>query len=231
MHLDGAAVILSLVKLGAPTRHFAMFLPPTRDVIHHATIKLGALLVRTIAKPFANAIKNQAKQHERFKEMCIGLAQWTHKVEMTLKMNFFGYKVETIRPLNDAKAVELGANFISESIIFRFETWRQRKNTKARYADVDGELEKLETESTKTGQNLEEVRVNVDALRKQIEDLRTENQRLYVSLDKVAQAVHVRLEREREWSEKTWTQKIWYPFSTSSSASTKQETTTSPQAQ
>ncbi|TPX41833.1 hypothetical protein SeMB42_g04721 [Synchytrium endobioticum] len=176
------------------------------------SIKFGTLLVRTIAKPIATAIRNQAKQHERFKEVCIGLAQWTHKVEMNLKMNFFGYKVEAVRPLNDAKAIELGANFISEGIIFSvaaftigFETWRSRKNTNARHTDVDEALERLDRDT-------QQFKLHMDSLKQQLVELRKDNERLHGTLERVAHAVNIRLERERDWNQMSWTQKLMHPF-------------------
>ncbi|KAG0206555.1 hypothetical protein BGX28_002034 [Mortierella sp. GBA30] len=76
-----------------------------------SALKLGFLAIRTIAKPIANSIKSYSVKHPN-------VAQFSHKTEMQLKMKFLGYKVESIRPLNDARAVEMGANFLGEAIIF-----------------------------------------------------------------------------------------------------------------
>ncbi|KAF9959472.1 hypothetical protein BGZ65_000353 [Modicella reniformis] len=83
-----------------------------------SAIKLGFLAIRTIAKPVANSIKSYSAKHPKFRDACIRVAQFSHKTEMQLKMKFLGYKVESIRPLNDARAVEVGANFLGEAIIF-----------------------------------------------------------------------------------------------------------------
>ncbi|KAF9979336.1 hypothetical protein BGZ73_000030 [Actinomortierella ambigua] len=69
-----------------------------------SALKLGFLLIRTIAKPIANSIKSYSKTHPKFREACIGVAQFSHRTEMQLKMKFLGYKVEAIRPLNDARS-------------------------------------------------------------------------------------------------------------------------------
>jgi hypothetical protein len=56
-----------------------------------------------------------------------------------------------IRPLSEAKAIESGANFISESFLFLvagglilFESWRSRRKESTRRGDVDERLAELE---------------------------------------------------------------------------------------
>ncbi|EIE91036.1 hypothetical protein RO3G_15747 [Rhizopus delemar RA 99-880] len=73
---------------------------------------------------------------------------------MTLKMKFLGYKTEKIRPLNDTRAIEAGANFLSEAFIFSVaasiiiaETWRSHSNAKNRRNHVDDALENLENKT------------------------------------------------------------------------------------
>lgn len=58
-----------------------------------------------------------------------------------------------IRPLSEARAIELGANFFSEAFIFAvaaglivWDTWRSRKKESARRDDVAERLEQLESE-------------------------------------------------------------------------------------
>lgn len=130
-----------------------------------STLKLGALLVKTLAKPVANSIKTQAKNHPRFKEFCIGIAQGSHKFQMTLKMKFLGYKTEKIRPLNDTRAIEAGANFLSEAFIFSVaasiiiaETWRSHSNAKNRRNHVDDALENLENRTQVLTEMIEETK-------------------------------------------------------------------------
>ncbi|RKP23395.1 optic atrophy 3-like protein [Syncephalis pseudoplumigaleata] len=83
-----------------------------------SSLKIGTLLIRTIAKPIAARIKDYSKTHPRFRNACISMAQAMHRFELNLKMKFLGYKKETIRPLNDARAIEAGTNFLSEAFLF-----------------------------------------------------------------------------------------------------------------
>ncbi|KAJ9067471.1 hypothetical protein DSO57_1038778 [Entomophthora muscae] len=113
-----------------------------------ATLKLGALLIRTLAKPVANSLKSQTKNSDLFRKFCIGLAQKSHRYEMKMKMNFLGYEKERIRPLSESRAVELGANFLGESLIFMvaagvigFEAYRSNTKAKDRVDYVNEAIE------------------------------------------------------------------------------------------
>ncbi|KAL2912312.1 Optic atrophy 3 protein [Polyrhizophydium stewartii] len=133
-----------------------------------ATAKVGSLLIRTLSKPLANTIKANAKTY--------------HRLDMGLKMRFLDFKsVEPIRPLNDARAVELGADFISESILFLVaaltiigETWRSSRNTKKRNISLDDSVERLEAQTGENQARIEELSELVGALRREIAELRQE---------------------------------------------------------
>lgn len=97
-------------------------------------LKLTSLLVRTVAKPIATTLKQQAKNHESFKNACIRIAQTMHHTDIRLRMSLLGEKKIKIRPLNDNKAIENGATFLSEFFIFSvagslifYESYRSRK--------------------------------------------------------------------------------------------------------
>lgn len=109
-------------------------------------LKIGSLLVRTLSKPIANTIKAQAKEHKAFRKACIEFAQWMHRAEFRItginRAKSGGANVR-LRPLNDAKAVDAGATFLSETFIFTvaggailFETWRARRKEKNRRDEV-----------------------------------------------------------------------------------------------
>lgn len=87
-------------------------------------IKIGYLLIRTVAKPVANVLKNQTKNHPAFRAACARLAQSYHRTEIRLSRalnnnnnNGTGV-VKLIRPLDEQKAIELGANFLGEALVF-----------------------------------------------------------------------------------------------------------------
>ena len=85
-------------------------------------IKLGYLLIRTVAKPVANIIKKQTKNHPVFRSACVRLAQTYHKNEIKMSRRLGGAsKAVTeaaVRPLDEQKAIEVGAKFLGETLVF-----------------------------------------------------------------------------------------------------------------
>ncbi|PWA03201.1 hypothetical protein BB558_000637 [Smittium angustum] len=69
-----------------------------------STLKLGSLFIRTLTKPVSKQLKEYAKSSKTFKNICISVAQTSHRVQMNWRLKVLGFKKETIRPLNDAKA-------------------------------------------------------------------------------------------------------------------------------
>ncbi|GBB85552.1 hypothetical protein RclHR1_12040006 [Rhizophagus clarus] len=155
-----------------------------------STTKLASLLVRTISKPIANSIKNYSKSHPTFRQMCINVAQATRRFEIKLNMNLLGQKTEKIRPLNDAKAVEMGANFLGEAIIFGvassliiWEQARSYKSSKDRQYKLDDKIEMLKEEISKLKALIEINREFEDQMMNQIEKLKNDNEKLQNLLD------------------------------------------------
>ncbi|KAL1932960.1 hypothetical protein VTP01DRAFT_8638 [Rhizomucor pusillus] len=170
-----------------------------------STLKLGSLLIRTLAKPVANSIKTQAKQHPTFREFCIGVAQRSHKLEMTLKMKFLGYKKEVIRPLNDARAVEAGANFLSESFVFGVaaaiiiaESWRSHHTAKTRRNYVDDALENLENETTRLKELVEQTKEAHKAAEERLQLIEEDNVQLRKILNEML-SVSMGMKRHTEY--------------------------------
>uniref|UniRef100_A0A1B6GE14 OPA3-like protein CG13603 n=1 Tax=Cuerna arida TaxID=1464854 RepID=A0A1B6GE14_9HEMI len=82
--------------------------------------KLGALLIKQISKPLANAIAKNAKQHPWFSRViCMPPAQFYNWCEVRMKMWVMNLgKPVNIPKLNEAMAIELGASLLGEAIIF-----------------------------------------------------------------------------------------------------------------
>lgn len=152
-----------------------------------------------------NSIKAQAREHERFRRICVSMAQTLHRVDMRLRLGLLRdtaaieaqaakeaaeaqarkhkpkaptvkteaeTKAESeeaeqakkqaiekarskplprIRPLSEAKAIDSGANFISETFLFLvagglivFESWRSRRKETNRQTNVQDRLNELE---------------------------------------------------------------------------------------
>lgn len=117
-----------------------------------------------------NALKAQAKEHERFKKICVGLAQGLHKADVRLRMGLLGTEhASKVRPLNENKAIENGATFLSESFIFSvagglilFESWRQRQKELSRRESIADDIRTLQYEINYLKKKLKEYNVRLD---------------------------------------------------------------------
>lgn len=122
-----------------------------------------------------------------------------------------------IRPLSEAKAIDSGANFISEAFLFLvagglivFESWRSRRKETSRREDVAGRITELE-ESEKAAR-----RALVD-LEKEILRMRAKEKGVFAPtvkhiLPKEIWAVEEQEEKEDEarsagW--RSWIQRLW----------------------
>ncbi|ONH67678.1 ERAD-associated E3 ubiquitin-protein ligase HRD1 [Cyberlindnera fabianii] len=117
-----------------------------------------------------NAIKAQAKEHEPFRRMCVSLAQRVHKTDVSLRMNLLGENgTAKVRPLNENKAIENGANFLSESFVFAvaggiiiYEANRQRQKELNRREAVEDDIKTLQHEIEYLKKKLAEYHVRLD---------------------------------------------------------------------
>ncbi|EMG46206.1 hypothetical protein SBY92_000937 [Candida maltosa Xu316] len=132
-------------------------------------LKFTSLLVRTIAKPIGNAIKAQAREHERFRNICIKFAQSMHSTEIKLRMSLLGETKIRVKPLNDNKAIEQGATFISEFFIFSvagslimYEAYRSRKKASSERDALADDISVLQNEIEYIKSKLGEINIKLD---------------------------------------------------------------------
>ncbi|RWS11825.1 OPA3-like protein [Dinothrombium tinctorium] len=83
-------------------------------------VKLGTLAIKQLSKPLANAMKRRAKNSPFFRNyICMPPAQFYHWIEVNVKMKMLGLgKPREVQKLNEAAAIELGAELLGEFIIF-----------------------------------------------------------------------------------------------------------------
>lgn len=143
-----------------------------------ATAKILGLFIKTLSKPLAKVIKAKAKSSSAFKNTCMEVAQSYHRIEIGLKMKFLDYKSEPIQRLSDAKAVELGADFISEMFVFTVavgvymgETYRKSYVEKSRRSDVDSNLTSLLDQVKQMQLQIQELQESTSALQEKTNTL------------------------------------------------------------
>ncbi|KAF5311441.1 hypothetical protein D9611_011651 [Ephemerocybe angulata] len=154
-----------------------------------ASVKLGTLLIRTLAKPIATQVKERARQHPKFRDLCINLAQFMYRSEIKLRTNILGEAARPahVRPLSETRAIEQGANFIAEGFMFSVaaalilgETYRTSRNESKRRDTINDKIEDL-------GEGMSDLKARMDALVDKWEEERQRNDELARILERVVE--------------------------------------------
>lgn len=79
--------------------------------------KLASLLVKTLAKPLSKRIKHEFSRYEVTQRFLISIGQATHQITSRMTIWSAGYKVRSIKPLEEEKALSTGAEFVGETFV------------------------------------------------------------------------------------------------------------------
>ncbi|KAJ8616410.1 hypothetical protein MRB53_035782 [Persea americana] len=135
-------------------------------------VKLGSLVLKTLSKPIASRLKQQAGIHPKFRNFIINIAQTNHRFTTTMQRRLYGHATDVeIRPLNEEKAVQAAVDLLGELFVFSvagaaviFEVQRS-----ARSEGRKEELRKQELEAIK--QRSEDLAREVDLLKNKLDEL------------------------------------------------------------
>lgn len=146
-------------------------------------VKLGYLLVRTVAKPISSSLKKQAKDHPTFRNACIGLAQSYHRLEVRMRRRLAAKNgggtlepnsaltEQSVRPLDEQKAIELGADFFGEALVFGvagillvMEATRNHRAEMARRQLIEDKFEQLFSDVLQLNERHAELVSQIEAL-------------------------------------------------------------------
>uniref|UniRef100_A0A7C9CZH9 OPA3-like protein n=1 Tax=Opuntia streptacantha TaxID=393608 RepID=A0A7C9CZH9_OPUST len=126
-------------------------------------LKLGTLALRTLSKPVASRLKQQAAHYPRFREFIISLAQVNHRFTTTMQRRIYGHATDVeIRPLNEDRAVQVASDLLGEMFVFLvagaaviFEVQRSAKSEAKKEEKRKQEMEKSGSTETYTKQKAE----------------------------------------------------------------------------
>ncbi|XP_050215242.1 OPA3-like protein [Mercurialis annua] len=135
-------------------------------------LKLGTLAVKTLSKPFAAKLKQQAARHPKFRQLIVSFAQANHRITTRMQRRIYSHATDVeIRPLNEEKAVQAAVDLIGEVFVFTvagavviFEVQRSAKSEARKE-----ELRKQELEAMR--QRDEELAREVETLRHKLEEI------------------------------------------------------------
>ncbi|EEF39804.1 Optic atrophy 3 protein, putative [Ricinus communis] len=82
-------------------------------------LKLGTLAVKTLSKPVAGKLKQQAAFHPKFRQFIINIAQANHRLTTRMQRSIYSHATDVeIRPLNEEKAVQAAVDLIGDVFVF-----------------------------------------------------------------------------------------------------------------
>ncbi|KAG6419180.1 hypothetical protein SASPL_121392 [Salvia splendens] len=107
-------------------------------------LKLGTLALKTLSKPIAARLKQQAGIHPKFRNTIVSIAQANHRITTTMQRRIYGHATDVeIRPLNEEKAVQAAVDLMGELFVFSvavaaliFEGMRQRDEELAQEVEL-----------------------------------------------------------------------------------------------
>lgn len=114
-------------------------------------LKLGTLALKTLSKPLASRIKQQAAFHPKFRQFIVNIAQANHRITTRTQRRIYGHATDVeIRPLNEEKAVQAAVDLIGEVFVFTvagaaviFEVQRSAKSEARKEEKRKQELEAM----------------------------------------------------------------------------------------
>ncbi|CAM8991452.1 hypothetical protein QQ045_007302 [Rhodiola kirilowii] len=135
-------------------------------------LKLGTLAVRTISKPLAAKLKQQAGKHPKFRNFIISIAQKNHRLTTNLQRRKYGHATDVeIRPLNEERAVQAATDLIGELFVFSvavaaliFEVQRSARSEARKEEARKQELESLRQKDDELARELELLRQKCEEL-------------------------------------------------------------------
>ena len=77
-----------------------------------------SLFIKTLSKPMAKQVKHQAVKNPYSRSALISIGQLANQVTTRLTIWSSGFRVRSISPLEEEKALSRGADLLSESFIF-----------------------------------------------------------------------------------------------------------------
>jgi optic atrophy 3 protein len=138
----------------------------------HSLAKLGGLLIKTLAKPVSKRIKHEFSKRELTQRFLINIGQYTHQMSSRMTIWSAGYKVRSIKPLEEEKAMKDGAELIGEGFILFVSggiiVWEYNKSKEKEQKKAEEKRQEAKAERRALQAKLHALDVRVQALEKVI---------------------------------------------------------------
>mmetsp|Transcript_23473 Transcript_23473/g.51528 ORF Transcript_23473/g.51528 Transcript_23473/m.51528 type:complete len:185 (+) Transcript_23473:144-698(+) len=160
-------------------------------------IKVGALLLKTLAKPLSTRFQNYVMEHPLAREQAVKAAQVVHRIEVWITRGAEGKTGKVfIADMTEEKSLELASKLASETFVFgvgltiiAFEYERQRRKDLAKkmaeqherseiLENARRERERLAQENREQQDLIHTLMDRVDTLERRMSELAEEAQRM-----------------------------------------------------
>ena len=74
--------------------------------------------MKTLAKPLSKRIKHDFSRFDLTQRLLVGIGQVNHQITSRMTIWSAGYKVRSITPLEEERALKEGAEFLGETVVF-----------------------------------------------------------------------------------------------------------------
>jgi optic atrophy 3 protein len=79
--------------------------------------KIASLFVKTLAKPVSKRIKTEFSKYEVTQRLLVRIGQLNHNITSRMEIWSAGYKIRTISPIAEEKALKEGTEFVGEFFV------------------------------------------------------------------------------------------------------------------
>lgn len=136
--------------------------------------KLASLLVKTLAKPLSKRIKHDFSRYDATKRLLIAIGQNNHTVTSYMTIWSSGYRVRSIKPLEEEKAMKDGAEFIGESFIFGVSVglllWEYNRSAESAKANQEKKRQEIRKEQARLQAKLHALDVRLKAVEDAVQE-------------------------------------------------------------
>jgi len=141
--------------------------------------KLGVLLVKQVSKPIAAAVSRRAKKSPFFRNyICIPIAQGFHLFDVKVRMRILNLgKVTKVPKLNEDKAIEEGAQLLSEIVILSIAAGLVMFEYRRSSEKEGAKQEAMEKEKLQLYQRIVELELGMDRRAAEIRQLQRQQEK------------------------------------------------------
>ena len=179
----------------------------TSTQTQYSVAKLAGLLIKTLAKPLSKRIKKDFSRYETTKNLLTNIGQFHHTMTSYMTIWSAGYRVRSITPLENEKALANGADIFGESFIFGVSgaivVWEYNKSKESSKKKEAEEKQRLQDEH-------DLVQTQISSIQEQLSNIQNETKIQKLLIHRLLKQI---LQEEEEKERRRSSRSGYWPFS------------------